>query len=575
MRYITTQATQRTILALIRRIHLSRSTGQLEVGDGRSRKRLHFIAGELYLARAHPLANQLVRYLEQAERAEPPPFAGGEVGDDDAAQIRRIPKDLGDLIHRIAEHLTGWRARSARFTDRLVQPAARLVGPLPTELLLIEAAALNCDEAELLERLGGAQAAIAATPATDDPEHSDQVGADEAYLLSRLRRPAVVGELLEALGEPRRRWVEALARLWVVDRLQTVALGKRPAGKRPAPPAADRARPRPPAPERKARPAAPAALTPAATARGAPPPAVSRPGRTLEPERATPETTEPRAPNAAIWRDHFRLTGEPFALTPDPALLFLTDGHAEALARLELGLLEHRGLVVLIGEAGTGKTAIVYALLSALDPSIETAYIANASLSFIEILQSALRDFGVRWDRTDRFDLLEALNGFLVRCDRAGKTAALVIDEAQNLTDETLEELRLLLNFETGTNKMLQIVLVGQPELGATLATPRQRQIADRIAVRRRLDRLTARQARGYVEHRLAAVGGSSSLFTDRALALVVRRSRRIPRLINILCHNAMLYAYGRGLPRVTRALVREAARELEGGRAPASHAGR
>lgn len=267
----------------------------------------------------------------------------------------------------------------------------------------------------------------------------------------------------------------------------------------------------------------------------------------------------------AIWRDQFQLTGDPFTLTPDPAFLYHSDGHAEALAGLKLGIWERRGLMVMIGEVGTGKTTLIYSLLSNLDPDIETAYLSNTLLSFEEILATALEDFGVACLSRERIDLIEALNGFLRRCALEGKTAVLVIDEAQNLSDEVFEGLRLLLNFETYKNKLLQIVLVGQPELAIRLRSPGLRQVRDRIAVRCHLNPLSRREAMGYIEHRLEMVGGTSGLFTRPALGLLVRKSKGIPRRINVLCHNAMLFAYGRDRLRVDRGLASQAVRDIEG----------
>jgi type II secretory pathway predicted ATPase ExeA len=263
-----------------------------------------------------------------------------------------------------------------------------------------------------------------------------------------------------------------------------------------------------------------------------------------------------------IWREHFRLSDEPFALTPDPAFLFLSDSHAEALAGLKLGILEGRGLMVLTGEVGTGKTTIVYSLLSGLDRRITTAYLSNTSLSFEETLQASLKDFGVCPEGTSRLELLESLNEFLGGCAEQGKTAALVIDEAQNRTDRMFEELRLVLNFETYRAKLLQGVLVGQPELGDRLRNHRLRQLADRVAVRCTLRPLSTRDTRQYIDHRLRAAGGSSAFFTRSALSLLVRRSRGIPRRVNILGHNSMIFAFGEGKTTVRRALVAEAARD-------------
>jgi type II secretory pathway predicted ATPase ExeA len=264
------------------------------------------------------------------------------------------------------------------------------------------------------------------------------------------------------------------------------------------------------------------------------------------------------------WR-HFNLTAEPFSLTPDPSFLYLSPVHAEAFAAMTMGLRERRGLITMIGEVGTGKTTLVYSLLSGLGPEIHTAYISNARLSFDGILRLALRDFGVPCESTHNADLLDAFNKFLLDCATQGTTAALVIDEAQNLSHETFEDLRLLSNFETYTHKLLQIVLVGQPELDTKLRDPTLRQVAERVAVRCVVNPLTRGQARQYLEHRLAAVNGSLDLFTSTALQLLISRSRGIPRSLNILAHNAMLFAYGEESPRVVRRFVAAAVREKDG----------
>jgi len=264
------------------------------------------------------------------------------------------------------------------------------------------------------------------------------------------------------------------------------------------------------------------------------------------------------------WR-RFNLTGEPFSLTPDPAFLFFSPVHAEAFAALKVGLQERRGLITMIGEVGTGKTTLVYSLLSNLGPEVHTAYISNPRISFDSMLRTAMRDFGAKHRAKNSAALLTAFNEFLQRCAHNNTTAALVIDEAQNLSNETFEDLRLLSNFETYKHKLLQIILVGQPELDVKLRDPSLRQVAERVAVRCHVNPLTAQQSRQYIEHRLASVGGSTHIFTEAALRLIIRRSRGIPRTLNILCHNAMLFAFGVGKERVTRSMAVEAIAEKEG----------
>jgi len=266
-----------------------------------------------------------------------------------------------------------------------------------------------------------------------------------------------------------------------------------------------------------------------------------------------------------VYWNHFGLNAEPFSLTPDPAFLYMSEGHAEALAALKLGLLERRGLLAMIGEVGTGKTTLLYSLLAGLDAEVKTAYVSNTRLSFDGILRSALADFGLTPRGVERLDMLECLNDFLVECAEEDTTAALIIDEAQNLSPEAFEEIRLLSNFETYTTKLLQIVLVGQPELATKLNDRGLRQISERIAVRCFLNPLNEKQARSYVEHRLEAAGGPSNLFTARAIRKIVEHSRGIPRRINILCHNALLFAYGRDEKTITPTIVAEVIRDQEG----------
>jgi general secretion pathway protein A len=267
-----------------------------------------------------------------------------------------------------------------------------------------------------------------------------------------------------------------------------------------------------------------------------------------------------------MYTDHFHLSAEAFSLTPDPAFLYLSPGHAEALAALKIGLEGRRGLMVMVGEVGMGKTTLLYSLLSGLGEGIKTAYISNTTLPFTDLLRQALADFGVPCASRDRLELLSALNAFLQQCATDGTTAALIVDEAQNLKNDVFENLRLLSNYETYTEKLLQIVLVGQPELETKLRQTSLRQVAERVAVRCNINPLTRAESLRYIEHRLQRVGGSTSaIFTTPAIELIVWKSRGIPRRINILCHTAMLFAYGRGEQLVTFPIARTAVREKEG----------
>jgi len=274
-----------------------------------------------------------------------------------------------------------------------------------------------------------------------------------------------------------------------------------------------------------------------------------------------------------MYYDHFRLAGEPFSLTPDPAFLYLGAKHREAMAAVQYGLLNGRGFISLIGEVGTGKTTILYSVLSRLGPEMAIAYIPYAAHAFEDLLTAALKDFGEEPRLgASRLELLELLQLMLVRRDAAGQRTALVIDEAQTLSDATFEELRLLSNFETYTHKLLQIVLVGQPELHTRLAQQNLRQLRQRISVRASIKPLDAAEMRAYILHRLGQVGGDERLFEEGALRTIVRHSEGIPRRANILCHNALLFAYGRNLPAVTARVAAEAVAEMDD-RSPARRA--
>ncbi len=266
-----------------------------------------------------------------------------------------------------------------------------------------------------------------------------------------------------------------------------------------------------------------------------------------------------------MYYEHFRLAGEPFSLTPDPAFLFLSEKHREAMAAVQYGLQNGRGFITLIGEVGTGKTTILYSVLSQLGPEVATAYVPYAAHSFDDLLTGALKDLGEQPPPgASRLRLLEVLQRMLLRRDAAGQRTALVIDEAQSVGDATFEELRLLSNFETYTHKLLQIVLVGQPELQERLRQQNLRQLQQRVSVRAIINPLDAGEMQAYVLHRLKQVGGDERLFEPAALRAIVRHARGIPRRANILCHNALLFAFGRSLPLVTVSAAREAIAEMD-----------
>jgi general secretion pathway protein A len=266
-----------------------------------------------------------------------------------------------------------------------------------------------------------------------------------------------------------------------------------------------------------------------------------------------------------MYAEHFGLTAEPFNLTPDPAFLYLSQEHREALAAVQYGLLDGRGFITLVGEVGTGKTTLLYTILSRRHADLTAAYLSYSAQSFEDLMASALRDLGVPTEATGKRALLETLNDYLRRQADAGRNTALIIDEAQNLTDEAFEELRLLSNFESYTRKLVQIVLVGQPELAERLHQPRLRQLRERISVRAYVNPLSRPEMSGYIAHRLKVAGGDvEQIFSPNALKLIIRRTKGVPRRANILCHNALLFAYGRHLPQVGVREAREAIAEMD-----------
>ena len=248
-----------------------------------------------------------------------------------------------------------------------------------------------------------------------------------------------------------------------------------------------------------------------------------------------------------MYTSHFKLRENPFSLTPDPKYLFLSRQHREALNHLIYGIKEKKGFIVVTGGIGTGKTTLSRALLSGMDPSVETALIFNSYLSDMELLEVINQEFRIPLTGVERTKrrYIDALNAFLLANHRAGKNAVVLIDEAQNLSRNVLEQIRMLSNLETETEKLLQIVLVGQPELRDLLAQPSLRQLNERISVRYHLDALLEDDVPDYIVHRLTVAGNTGHLsFADDAFGKIYDFSRGNPRRINILCDRALLIAY-------------------------------
>ena len=267
-----------------------------------------------------------------------------------------------------------------------------------------------------------------------------------------------------------------------------------------------------------------------------------------------------------MYKSFYKLQRNPFEITPDPSFLFPTTRHNEALATLYYGVTAHRGFVVLTGEVGTGKTLILRSLLGLLQRrDMAFALIFNPALSPVEFMRYIALDFGLPVAGKAKDELIHVLNGFLVQRHQKGLTTTLVVDEAHHLSAEVLEEIRLLTNLETSRQKLLQIVLAGQPELDRKLDSHELRQLKQRIALRCHLDPLTPNETREYVNRRLqiAEAPVTSEIFSEPALEAVYRHSRGIPRLINTVCENALLAGYAQNAAVITPEIVDGVARDL------------
>jgi len=266
-----------------------------------------------------------------------------------------------------------------------------------------------------------------------------------------------------------------------------------------------------------------------------------------------------------VYERFFGLVDAPFRLTPDPRYFFLSPKHREALAHLRLGLTEPGGFVCITGDIGTGKTTLLRTFFEDLGPEVAIAYVFNPALSAEELLQRIARELGVAAASGTQADLTDALNTHLLAERKAGRLSVVVLDEAQAVSIEVLEQLRLLSNLETSTEKLLRLVLVGQPQLAALLVDPALAQLNQRITLRWHLGPLTAEETTAYVRHRLKVASGGkvTDLFTRPALRLVHRFSRGVPRLVNMIAHRALLVAYVARRRRVNARAVLQAYREI------------
>jgi len=266
----------------------------------------------------------------------------------------------------------------------------------------------------------------------------------------------------------------------------------------------------------------------------------------------------------------YGLAEKPFNATPDPRFLYMTPGHREALAQLQYGVQERKGFIVLIGQVGTGKTTLLHALWQRLGNQSAMSFVVNSTLPFDELLEYVLADFGITKAGESRAQRLIALNNFLIERQRDGQNSVLIIDEAQNLDVSTLEQIRLLSNFETPTSKLLQILLVGQPELKTKLNLPELRQLKQRVGLRCQIPPLTPDETRVYIRTRLRIAGARDlALFDDLAVDRISAYAGGIPRLINTVCDHCLLFGYADQKRRIDQSIVSQAIEYLEEGSRP------
>lgn len=266
-----------------------------------------------------------------------------------------------------------------------------------------------------------------------------------------------------------------------------------------------------------------------------------------------------------MYCEYYGLLKRPFEMTPDPAFLYLGEAHRESLATMVYGISSGKGFVMLTGEVGTGKTTLLHSLLGQLDSKTVSAFIFNPRLEPLDFFAMLFSELGIKQPCVSKSDYLLTLNDFLIERMERNESTVLIVDEAQNLSADMLEEIRLLSNLETSTSKLIQIILVGQPELSDMLAQPELRQLRQRIALRHRLRPFDARETSDYIEERLRIAGyGGKSLFKRKAIREIYAVTGGTPRLINVVCDGALLLGYSRDQATLDVADIREVAQDLE-----------
>jgi general secretion pathway protein A len=268
----------------------------------------------------------------------------------------------------------------------------------------------------------------------------------------------------------------------------------------------------------------------------------------------------------SVYEDYFGFSEKPFDLTPDPKYLYLSPKHKEVLAHLVFGLQENNGFLKIVGEVGTGKTTISRSFLSQLDSGFNIAYIFNPCLNSVELIQTINSELGIPSDSESRKELIDILNVFLLEERKKGKRVVLIVDEAQDLETPVLEQLRLLSNLETNTQKLIQIILIGQPELDKILQKEELRQLKQRITIQWELLPLNQEETRGYIQHRLnVALGKGKVRFTKSAMDLIFRYSQGIPRMINVLADRSLLIGFTLNTKKITAKTIKIAAKDVGG----------
>lgn len=265
-----------------------------------------------------------------------------------------------------------------------------------------------------------------------------------------------------------------------------------------------------------------------------------------------------------MYLDHFGLKQYPFQLVPDPEFLFMGPQHSHAKAYLDYAVYNRDGFVVVTGDVGTGKTTLLHKFLTELDPNVLAAKIFQTQLNATEFLQAMLVEFGLNPFQAHKVELMDMLNTFLVDRFLEGRQIVLIVDEAQNLSDEALEEIRLLSGLETHKEKILHVILLGQPQLRDRLDSPHMEQFAQRIRLRYHIRALTEAETSDYIRHRLEVAGaGSGQLFDEAVLPMIFRYTGGVPRLINVLSDTALVCGFADGQPNVSPAVMESAIKEL------------